>query len=162
MEPLFRLTLLRPPVQQDPAHPSIRLAQDSPYQVELAAALDGDDERRDRAVALSRQLIESDVFVADVHQLDVGHHLTSLSARLDELEATADASPGTLSQAIEASFDATAGDIVAGEPYQSAVSRLRDSIVAVKFVQAEHGRPVHLLTARLRDLEVIARAADDE
>jgi len=38
MEPLFRLALMRPAVAQDPANPSIRIAQDSSFQKALAEA----------------------------------------------------------------------------------------------------------------------------
>jgi hypothetical protein len=45
MEPLFRLTLIRPAVAQDPGNPSISTTQDSPLQKALAEAANTEQPR---------------------------------------------------------------------------------------------------------------------
>ena len=45
MEPLFRLTLIRPAVNQDESNPSIDLAQDTPLQKALEDAAKADKPR---------------------------------------------------------------------------------------------------------------------
>ncbi|MCM3880575.1 MAG: hypothetical protein ND807_10750, partial [Vicinamibacterales bacterium] len=45
--------------------------------------------------------------------------------------------------------------------YTSDTRRLRDSIVAIKLLPEEHTRPLHELVRCLRDLELLARVAED-
>jgi hypothetical protein len=39
---------------------------------------------------------------------------------------------------------------------------LRDSLLAIKQLQEEHGRPIEALTNQLRDIELILKVAEDE
>ncbi len=59
-------------------------------------------------------------------------------------------------------FDADAAGLVDKEAFQTALSRLRDSLTAIKQVPAAHPRPIEALTQQLRSLELIIKAADDD
>src|SRR5262249_45875884 len=91
MENLFRLTLMRPAVSQDPEQPSIQLDQKSGYQDALRAAV-ASGAGRQAIEAASAQFANSDDFVQSVDQAPLGHQLNELADRLDAFEAE-----GTLS-----------------------------------------------------------------
>lgn len=67
MENLFRLTLMRPAVSQDPEQPSIRLDQASGYQDALRAAV-ASGAGRQAIEAASAQFAASDDFVQSVDE----------------------------------------------------------------------------------------------
>lgn len=161
MEPLFRLALVRPPVQQDPAHPSIDLTQGTPFQKRLRSAL-GTDDRRHEAVAVARAFVESPDFIGD----PLGHALADQCAALDEglslLVDVGNLRRDVVVEQVENAFGAPLADVVAQDAFEQVLTNLRDSIVAVKLLQEEHGRPVEALTDQLRDLEVVQALAGDE
>ncbi|MBN8214323.1 MAG: hypothetical protein J0M09_15465 [Xanthomonadales bacterium] len=160
MEPLFRFVLTRPPVAQDPENPSIQLTQDSPYQVVLRR-LEGSGNRR-ALKELAMRLIESEEFVGTPESTPLHEELAALEKALDGLEQQETINPEDLGDAIMASFNAEAADLVEKDAFTMALTRLRDSLTAIKQIPAEHARPVEALTQQLRSLEVIVKSAQDE
>jgi hypothetical protein len=158
VEALFRLALLRPPIEQDPEHPSIELAQDTPFQRRLADAL-GQRDRRGAAVAVAREFIESSDFVAAPEQNDLASELAALADGLDALPPNA--TRAAVRKVISNSFGANASAVIKRDKFTRAVARTRDSILAIKFVQEEHWRPIEGLSRQLRDLELIRQVATD-
>jgi hypothetical protein len=59
---------------------------------------------------------------------------------LDKLDADADAA--AVRDVVRDSFGATAEDLVVKDVFNRSLSRTRDSIIAIKFVQEEHTRPI--------------------
>ena len=158
MEPLFRFALVRPPIAQDPEHPSIDLTQESPFQIELSRALDGDDPRPG-AIAVSRALIDSESFVGNVRGHPLAQELDRLASGLSVLEAAAETDHRAVAQLIEAVFGVPVEEVAVKAELTELLGRLRDSVVAIKHVQEEHSRPIQALTDRIRDIEVILTVA---
>jgi hypothetical protein len=158
MEALFRLVLLRPPIEQDPEHPSIELAQGTQFQKQLADAL-GKDDRRNLAVAVARAYIQSADFVAAPEQNDLATELAKLAEGLAALAP--DASRAAVRKVISDSFGANAAKVVKLDGFTRALTRTRDAILAIKFVQEEHRRPIEVLSRQLRDLELVEKVAAD-
>jgi hypothetical protein len=157
MEPLFRFVLNRPPVAQDPANPSIRLTQDSPYQTALRR-LDGSG-NREGLRKLAMGFIESPQFIGTPEDAPLASATEDLAAKLDALEQKEEAAAEAVAQAIESAFDKSATDLGRSDDFKQALSRLRDSITAIKQVPAEHGRPVEALARQLRTLELVEKVA---
>jgi hypothetical protein len=160
MEPLFRFVLNRPAVAQDPANPSIQLAQDSPYQTALRR-FEGSG-NREGLTKLAVGFIASDLFIKSPEDTPLHGAIATLCAKLDELGRQETLTPDDLRQAIKAAFDGGSADAAGSERFDSAASRLRDSITAIKQVPAEHSRPLEALTLQLRTLEVVQKAAQDD
>lgn len=159
MEPLFRFVLTRPAVAQDPENPSIQLTQDSPYQVVLRR-LEGSGNRR-ALRELATRLIESEDFVGTPEDTPLHDELAALAKALDGLEQQETVRPQDLGDAIVASFNGEAVDLVEKDAFKTALTRLRDSLTAIKQIPAEHARPIEALTTQLRSLEVIMKSARD-
>jgi hypothetical protein len=99
MEHLFRLLLTRPAVTQDEDAPSVRLAQDSQFQMALAQAQQ-QRARRDAMKAVARQFIASAGFVGNPEDLPLHEPLKTLDAALDAIEQKEDASNGDISTCV--------------------------------------------------------------
>jgi hypothetical protein len=160
METLFRLALARPAIAQDPALPSIVLAQNTPFQAALRQALQAPDPRAAvRAAAL--QFAQSAAYSPDPSSHPMAAGLANLAAGMDVLEARPRAPHADLLAAIRAAFNANAGTLVQRQAFRDAMAALRDTIVAIKHLPGEHGRPLEQLTRQLRDMETVVRAAGD-
>lgn len=157
MEPLFRFVLNRPPVAQDPANPSIRLTQDSPYQTALRR-LDGSG-NREGLKKLAIAFIENPQFIGSPEDTPLGKAIGEFAAKLDALERENELAAEAVAQAIKSAFDKSAPDLARSDDFKQALARLRDSITAIKQVPAEHGRPVEDLTQQLRTLELVEKVA---
>lgn len=156
MESLFRLMLVRPGVTQDPDHPSIDLAQDSPYQRALAEAVRA-GQGREGVDEVSADYAASAEFLGDPQANPYHEQLRDLVARLDAVSTA-----GELRAAVTAAFGSSPADLVTGEAFRRAHTRLRDSLMAIKLLQRLHSRPIAELSDQLRTVEVIVRAAADE
>lgn len=159
MEPLFRFVLARPAVAQDPANPSVRLTQDSPYQAALRR-LEGSG-NREGLLKLATAFIASDQFIGDPNDTPSQQQIAHLTQHLDALEAGEAVAATDVHDAIKSAFDAGPEDALQSDSVQSALSRLRDSITAIKQVPTAHKRPIEALTNQLRTLEVIGKAASE-
>ncbi len=157
MEPLFRFVLNRPPVAQDPANPSIRLTQDSPYQNALRR-LDGTG-NREGLKELAIAFIESPQFIGGPEDTPQSKAIGTLAEKLDALEREHDLGAKAVAQAIESAFDRSAPDVAGSDDIKQALARLRDSITAIKQVPAEHGRPLEALTQQLRTIELVEKVS---
>ncbi|WP_405982889.1 hypothetical protein [Streptomyces sp. NBC_00158] len=176
MEPLFRLSLLRPAVAQDADHPSIELAQQTSFQQELAAALGVTDPR----AALRRVVgayVAGPLFVARPEQAPLAAQTARFVAALERMPALASARAAedadgaradgaapfpptlrdTVISAVREAYGAAPAELVQGAPYKDAVARLRDSVLAIKYLPSEHTRPLEDLVRALRHLEIVAR-----
>ena len=158
MENLFRLTLMRPAVSQDPEQPSIQLDQASGYQDALRAAV-ASGTGRQAIEAASAQFAASDDFVQSVDEAPLGQQLDELADRLDALEAEGTVSWQKVRTAVKDVFGSPAGDVVDAEPFRETVRRLRDSLIAIKVLQQLHGSPIEGLARQLRTAELLADVA---
>ncbi len=102
MEPLFRLMLARPAIAQDPKNPSIRLSQNTPYQVALLR-LTGSGNRQGLK-DLAKKFIETDDFLGSPSDTPLAEQLAAFSEALDDLENEDEVNPGDLSRAIKDHF----------------------------------------------------------
>ncbi|MFD9408803.1 hypothetical protein ACFWBN_17535 [Streptomyces sp. NPDC059989] len=164
MEPLFRLSLMRPPVQQDPVNPSIGLAQSSDFQTALAAASSSADPRTEvRAVA--RAFIASARFVGDPARTPLAAATAAFSTALDALagpvrqDATGPGVPlrRSVLGAVREAYGGAPEAVAAGAEFKEALARLRDSLLAIKYLPDEHGKPIEALTHQLRHLEIVVQ-----
>ena len=158
MEPLFRLMLVRPAVAQDPENPSIDLTQNSPLQDGLRHLPPGDGQRGG-AKRLGAGYAGSADFIGNPDENPFAAQLAKLAAELDRLEAVKNVKPKDLRDAIEASFGAAAKNVVQDDNFARMLARLRDSLLAIKLLQDEHGRPIEQLARQLRTAEVVSKAA---
>lgn len=160
MENLFRLLLVRPAIAQDPPNPSIDLSRGTPYQVELQQLVAAGGNVRVGLVAVSTAYVEGPNFIGLPAQNPVADALTALARRLDELE-TLVATPDAVTHAIKDAFGVDAAQAVSSPEFSDTLPRLGDSLVAIKILQAEHGRQIEELTKQLRTMEVVRRVAED-
>jgi hypothetical protein len=160
MESLFRLTLLRLAVAQDPANPSIGLAQDSPFQqtLEEASRVERAREALQRA---ARAFVAGTDFIGDPGANPLSAQLAALAAVFDRLERQTSVSHADVVAAVEEAFGSDPDALVQNQTLDDPMAKLRDSLLAIKQLQEEHGRPIEALTNQLRDLEVIVTVARD-
>ncbi|MFI6370437.1 hypothetical protein [Streptomyces sp. NPDC050546] len=171
MEPLFRLALLRPAIAPEPDDTGIELAQPTDFQRALTAAAGAADPRTELRRVVG-EYVAGPLFVGKPEQAPLAKETARFVAALDRLPAlagaAAEARPGaaahpppslrdTVIAAVRDAFGAAPADVVQGAPYKDAVARLRDSVLAVKYLPAEHARPLEELIRRLRHLEIVAR-----
>jgi hypothetical protein len=160
MEPLFRLALIRPAVAQDPDNPSIRLSHDSPFQRDLAEAL-STERPREESQQVARDLVTNNGFIGNPGANPLSNQLTDLAASLDRLERQAAVSHADVVAAVNQAFDSNPRVLVQEGTLDDPMAKLRDSLLAIKLLQEEHGRPIEALTNQLRDLELIVKVAED-
>ncbi|MDX1501174.1 MAG: hypothetical protein R3325_02345 [Thermoanaerobaculia bacterium] len=153
------MTLIRPPVAQDPDHPSIELAQESEFQVSLAATLDAESPRTE-ALRVARGFQNTSAFVDAPSSLALGRELAGFGSALDEMNDD-DVSPDAVRQLVHDAFGRAPEEVASDPGFETSVRRLRDSIIAVKHVGEEHGTALEALTNTLRDAEVLRRLAND-
>jgi hypothetical protein len=159
MKPLFCFVLTRPPVVQDSENPSIQLTQNSSYQIALRR-LEGSGNRQGFK-ELATRYIEGEDFVGVPKSTPLYDELEAFAKALDGLEIQDTVSPEKLGEAIKTSFNSEAADVVERDAFKDALTRLRDSLTAIKQFPAEHPRPIEALTQQLRSLEVIMKCARD-
>lgn len=157
MEELFRLMLQRPGIAQDDTNPSIDLTQDTPFQKDVRTALESDRTVVTLA-AVSRAYIASREFIGAPSGNPYAGSLVALAGGLASLAA---ANPAKLRAAVKTAFGANVGPLTKSGQFKSALARLRDSIVAIKSVQEEHGRDIEGLIIQLRLMELINRAGTE-
>jgi hypothetical protein len=162
MEPLFRMMLARPAVSQDPANPSIDTTQDSPFQQALAkAATETSPPPRDAYQSLARAFVAGPDFIGEPAANPFNAQLAALAIALGKLEAAATVSHARVVKAVQAAFGSPPEEVTKDPAVAAAGVRLRDSLVAIKLLQEEHGRPIEALANQIRDLELIAKLAAD-
>jgi len=161
MEPLFRLALIRPAVAQDPANPSIPTAQESDFQQALADAL-RTQRPREAAQRIARAFVASEDFLGSPAETPASRALAELAAALDELERRPQLARQDVVDAVERTLGDAPAALVENPDLQRGRARLRDSILAIKQLPEEHGRPIEALVGQLRDLELLDRLAEDD
>jgi hypothetical protein len=161
MEPLFRLTLRRPPVAQDPESPSISLVQDSDFQSALSQGL-GTLQPRPAVQRLARSFVAEAEFIGSPEANPLHRQLTAFARALDDLDQSPTVSSAEVAQAVRNAFeDQDPEALVQSSAYSSSMRRLRDSLLVIKLLPEEHGRPFEALVNQLRIMELIARLAVD-
>ncbi|MFE4633239.1 hypothetical protein ACFRJ1_07640 [Streptomyces sp. NPDC056773] len=165
MEPLFRIALMRPPVSQDPAHASIPLAQTSDLQTALAAAPSAPDPRAAARTAAGA-FAASARFLGDPARTPLAAATAAFGAALDSLASPVQAEEATgpgiplrrsVLNAVRDAYGGTPETVVAGTEFKEALARLRDSLLAIKYLPDQHGRPIEELTQQLRHLELVVQ-----
>ncbi|MEO7427595.1 MAG: hypothetical protein ABI036_20595 [Fibrobacteria bacterium] len=157
METLFKFVLTRPAVSQSEDAPSILLAQNTPFQSELAQAVSARD-RRAAFKAVAARFVKDPSFVGDPKSLPAAAALRALDGKLYELEKQPNVLNADLLKAIEESFGEKPAVLIERKVLEAPKAFLKDSILAIKLLPEEHSRPIEGLTKQLRDLEVIEKA----
>ena len=67
-----------------------------------------------------------------------------------------------VADAVEEAFGASPETLVSSPEFSGSMQNLRDSLLAIKQLQEEHGRPLEALTNQLRDIELIRKVAEDD
>ncbi len=160
METLFRLLLARPAIAQDDENPSILLAQNTNFQAALAASVQDPDPRAILKNA-SRQFIATAGYAKTIAQVPLNAELKLVGEAFNDLEAQGTATPAKVAKAIKDAFGGTVAATVGKQPFKDAETMLKDTILAIKQLPAEHARPIERFTKALRDLEVVKKAAVD-
>ncbi|EGE77182.2 hypothetical protein BDDG_00119 [Blastomyces dermatitidis ATCC 18188] len=161
-EPLFNFLLIRPHVSQDARKPSIPLFQDSPFQRELLAALKSQNLRTE-ALKVVKKFISSKEFISDPSGSDFQKKLREFKVLIDEASSVNDDLQYTVVlELTKRAFGIAASDLVKSEEFVTLLRNLRDSVVAIKYDQAEHSKPVEALVTQIRDLELIEKAVQLE
>jgi hypothetical protein len=124
-------------VVPDPQAPPIVLTQASTFQKSLADAAKTQNPR-DALVNLSRSFIASKDFVASPSSTPFATHVVQFGKAIDELDEDSAADPKTLAALVKKEFGVDVGQVLKDPGYQSLISNLRDSIVAIKYVQVLH------------------------
>ncbi|KAH7303556.1 hypothetical protein B0I35DRAFT_364718 [Stachybotrys elegans] len=160
-EPLFHLLLIRPPVVQSLDKPSIQLAQASTFQKSLLAALEG-TKVREESTRVSRDFIQSEQFIKDLDDTVDIKLLRKFGDLLDEASSGGELPAVTVLELARQVYGTSAAEVVKKPEFVRVVSRLKDSIVAIKFVQEDHGRPLEDLVKLLRDAELLRTVAEQQ
>lgn len=160
METLFRFVLRRPPVEQAPEFPSIQLAQNSNYQAELAGSLQSEDPRKVLKESSARFVATAN-YIKDPAQLKEAANLQKLGAAFDELEKQEQLAPADFANAVNNAIGSQPAAYANSQPFKEALSRIKDTIVAIKQLPEEHARPVERLSNLLRDMETVQKAVAD-
>lgn len=159
MESLFTFNLVRPPVEQSADAPSIQLTQSSNFQAALAQAAQGG---RAAVKRIASQYVASAGFVPAVESLPHGPRLLLLTAVLDQAQDVPGVARNQVVDGVEKVLAAKIADFVAAAETNTVLTRLRDSLVAIKLLPEEHARPIEKLTRALRDLEVVQHLVADK
>src|SRR5215207_4737494 len=103
MEPLFRFTLVRPAVSQDPDNPSIALAQDSPFQKALIEAAEGEQDRQTLS-QIASDFVAEEGFIGDPHAHPMSEQLQVFTAALDQMVSNKAISRSKIVSAVRDAF----------------------------------------------------------
>ncbi|KKZ58596.1 hypothetical protein EMCG_05492 [[Emmonsia] crescens] len=157
-EPLFNFLLIRPHVSQDVRKPSIPLLQDSLFQNELLAALKAQTPRTE-VLKVAKKFITSKEFIGDPAGSDFQKKLREFNVLVDAAGNVGnDLQYTVVLELTKRAFGVAASDLVKSEGFITLLRNLRDSVVAIKYDQAEHSKPVEDLVSQIRDLELIEKA----
>ncbi|KAG5288477.1 glycoside hydrolase family protein, putative [Histoplasma capsulatum G186AR] len=161
-EPLFNFLLIRPHVSQDARKPSIPLLQNSTFQKELLDALKTQTPRTD-ALKVVKKFVISNEFIADPTGTDFQKKLRQFKVLVDEASSVSnDLKYTVVLELAKRAFGIAASELVKGGEFGTLLQNLRDSVVAIKYDQSEHSKPVEDLVNQIRDLELIEKAVQLE
>jgi hypothetical protein len=113
LESLFRFTLIRPAVAQDPANPSIDLTQDSPFQKSLADAAKAEQPRQS-LLRISRAFVTGEDFIGNSGANPMGAQLAAFAVALDQFENDQIVSHVKVVDAVEEAFGTRPESLVQG------------------------------------------------
>ncbi|QSS62251.1 glycoside hydrolase family protein, putative [Histoplasma capsulatum] len=161
-EPLFNFLLIRPHVSQDARKPSIPLLQNSPFQKELLDALKTQSPRTD-VLKVVKKFVISNEFIADPTGTDFQKKLRQFKVLVDEASNVSnDLKYTVVLELAKRAFGIAASELVKSGEFGTLLQNLRDSVVAIKYDQSEHSKPVEDLVNQIRDLELIEKAVQLE
>ncbi len=152
--------LTRPAIEQSKDAPSIKLAQNTPFQAALANAWKNSDPRK-ALKAEAAKYVKSKNYVRSAEDLPVSHQLMTLSASLDALEAKKTISRADLSKAADEAFGNSPGTPGNRKMLADSAVALKDSLIAIKFLPGEHHKPLESLTNKLRDIDLVSRLNEE-
>ena len=158
METLFRFSLRRPAVESDDAAPPVVLRQNSELQKSLAKAREGQDPRKDMKI-IARIHVTNGEFVSDISDLDGAPRIALLASTFDQLEDKEALDRAAAVAAAETALGQSPAAFIRSPEFDRNRSRLRDSMITIKLLPEEHGRPLHRLAGILRDLDVLEHLA---
>ncbi len=161
MENLFRLLLKRPAIAQSEEAPSVPLAQDSQFQVELGQAQKNEN-LRDALKAVARKFVASTEFIGSPKNLAIYEQLKALSLALDALEQKKNVPNADMVKAIEDAFGKTKAELIRSKILDGPIASLKDSLIAIKLIPEEHHRAIEDLTKQLRNFEVVLKTFADK
>lgn len=114
----------------------IKLSQSSDFQKALAAAASKPDAVvRDEIRAVAKPFIDSDQFVSGTSGTSFQAKVASFSAKIDQVEGTKDLTVADVKIIAAAVFGQQVGDLVKSDDFTKLVQNLRDSLLAIKYVQ---------------------------
>jgi len=119
MEPLFRLALIRPAVTQDPANPSIRIAQDSTFQRALAEASKAEQPRQ-ALQRVARDFVAGADFIGNPDANALNAQLAALAVALGRLERDQAVSHADVVKAVNEAFGSVAEELVESQELSEA------------------------------------------
>lgn len=128
---------------QNPAAPSIKLKQNSQYQVDLAKALAESDPRTE-SIQVSKAFIDGATFIKDINGSDILKSLNRFGLLATDASFGNRLPLATVLQLVKQVFGVSAAELVTQSEFVSLVADLRDSIVAIKFVQVRQVPLYHL------------------
>ncbi|PVH68884.1 hypothetical protein DL98DRAFT_599137 [Cadophora sp. DSE1049] len=146
------------PLSGDPTRPPIVLAQDGQFQKDLKKSAVSNTPR-ESLESVSRTFIASDKFISSIDGSQFQKKVVEFSAIVDKLETAGIVGLKAVSKVVKQAFGQEPSDLVKSVELVSLLQGLRDSIVAIKYVQEEHHRPIASLADQLRNLELIEKAA---
>ncbi|KAB8339245.1 hypothetical protein FH972_022179 [Carpinus fangiana] len=159
-ETLFQFSLLRPAVQQDPKLPNIQLTQATEFQKKLGLAVVSAKPRDNIVLAAKELIADRSRFVVDPSGTPFSAKVIAFGRAVDNITSDAGIDKAKVIQAVQDAFGSAPAQVVATDDYKNFLSNLRDSVLAIKYVQEEHSRPIETLTDEIRDLELIAQVAN--
>jgi hypothetical protein len=124
-------------VAQDAVHASIVLAQESDFQIALAAAATSPNPRP-AMVAVAKDFIASDKFIASPSASAFQRQVGVLGLMFDKLEEAEILDLKAVLNTVKQVFANDAAEVVKSVDFVLLSQGLKDSITAIKYVQVRH------------------------
>jgi hypothetical protein len=168
METLFRFQVLRAPVLPDPRYPPIKLAQSSPFQDVLARAANDSTDPRKEMADKAKEFLSDPAFVdidreaADNLRIDKASNLIETRVQSSGDSTDASMSRPKLLQLLSEALEQDVLIFARADGTNDLLSRLKDSIVAIREVHFESPSHMEILALRLRLVDFVQKLPDDE
>lgn len=160
METLFRFNVVRDARLSSEETDPIDLSADTPFQKDAAENPTGEDPRH-RLKALAEAFVESPEFVGTLGDRPRLERLERVSAAVDELIEKGAASRAEVGPRLETILGASPSAFLSSPDLGPEIDALKDSMLAIKLLPAEHHRPLRRLAAVLRAYYLLRRFVDD-
>jgi hypothetical protein len=138
------LTIVIAPIAQNPANPSINLAQPSDFQRNLIDA----GLSRDALIKAVQSFTSGPKFVPTPDATPFQRRFLRFGTRLDALSAGGALSLRAILTASQEELGSAPKDVVASQDFKTLDENLRDSVTALKFNQVRYCMPLPHLSSR--------------